>query len=435
MDNNHALNTALASAREDYIASHPESWRQFSAAQQHLPGGNTRTVLFYEPFPLRITSGDGCKIRDVDGFEYVNFLGEYTAGLFGHNNQAIRDAVVQALDNGISLSGHCQDEARLAQLICNRFPSVDKVRFTNSGTEANMLAITAARHYTSRQSVMVFRGAYHGGLLSFAHGTNPVNAPFEYLIGTYNDIEKTRQMIRSHTADIACILVEPVQGAGGCIPASETFLQVLRDEAREARIVLIFDEIMTSRLAPAGMQGYYGIIPDMSTFGKYMGGGLSFGAFGGKSEIMDLFDPTHPESMPHAGTFNNNVLTMAAGVTALGSILTKSRLKALNSRGNELRSTLNRVAAQQGIPIQFTGLGSMIGIHATVNPITSIDDLEQSDDRIVELLFLDMLKDGFYFARRGFISLMLTIGDKEVTDLINAFEHFVRDRKSIISQD
>ena len=427
----HDLDTALDAARREYIDRHPSSLEHLREAAKYLPGGNTRTVLFHDPFPLRIVSAKGCRIRDVDGHEYVNFLGEYTAGMFGHDNRVIREAVVQALDNGISLSGHCPDEARLAQLICDRFSSVERVRFTNSGTEANLLAVSAARHFTARRRVLVFRGAYHGGLLSFAHGESPVNAPYDYLVGTYNDSLSTRELIRSHAGEIACILVEPVQGAGGCIPARVEFLEMLRDEARDAGIVLIFDEVMTSRLSFSGLQGRYGIIPDMSTFGKYLGGGLTFGAFGGKSEIMDLFDPSRPDGLPHAGTFNNNVLTMAAGVAALDGILTEERLSELNLRGESMRDALNETAAREGIAIRFTGLGSLIGVHATADPVLNADDLKDADDRILELVFLDMLKRGFYFARRGFISLMLTIGDEEVDGFVESFGEFARNRQGV----
>lgn len=429
------LEHALDKARRRYVQTHPASLESAQSAASFMPGGNTRTVLFHEPFPLRIVSGEGCRIRDADGFEYVNLLGEYTAGLFGHSNTIVRDAVMGALDNGVNLSGHCPDEILLAELICSRFPAIDKVRFTNSGTEANLLAIATAIHSTGKRRVLVFNGSYHGGLLYFVNGGMPINAPYDFLLGDYNGTASTRALIRQHAHELACILVEPMQGALGCIPALPEFLEMLRNESRKARAVLVFDEVMTSRLSESGAQGIYKITPDMCTLGKYLGGGLTFGAFGGEEELMGLYDPHRPGSLPHAGTFNNNSLTMAAGVAALGQVLTAERLDSLNILGDRMRDELNGIARRHAIAIRFTGLGSLIGIHATSSlDIDSCRDLADRDDRVLELLFLDMLECGYYLARRGFIALMLTIGQSEADGFVESFERFAVNRKSVLKK-
>jgi len=282
------IDQALIVARERYIRNHPKSLAISETSTRYMPGGNTRTVLFHEPFPLRIMSGKGCRVVDADGFEYVNFLGEYTAGLFGHDNPSIRKGIDDALDRGISLSGHNPHESELAELVCARFPSIEKVRFTNSGTEANLLAVSAARYVSGHSKVMVFNGGYHGGLFYFGGGGMPLNAPFEYVVAKYNDIEGTRRILRQHAGDLACVLVEPVQGAAGCIPAKREFLEMLRVDTKKTGAILIFDEVMTSRLSDRGAQGLLGIIPDITTLGKYIGGGMTFGAFGGKEEILSL---------------------------------------------------------------------------------------------------------------------------------------------------
>jgi len=427
------LDVELDLARDRYIRNRPQSADAFNLSANFMPGGNTRTVLFHSPFPLRIVSGAGCRVTDADGLEYVNLLGEYTAGLFGHNHPVIRKAIDAALDQGLNLSGHNPDEIKLAELVCARFPSIDKVRFTNSGTEANLLAISAACYLTKRKKVLVFDGGYHGGLLYFKDGGMPINAPFEFVLASFNDLASTEELIQKHVDDIACILVEPMQGASGCIPASIEFLKLLREQSSNIGAILIFDEVMTSRLSNQGAQGLFNVMPDMTTLGKYIGGGMTFGAFGGSEAIMQIFDPRRADAIPHAGTFNNNTLTMAAGVAAMGKVLTDELLDQLNHRGDQLRIDLNKIARDYGTCIQFTGLGSLLGMHTTPSPIYSTADLKDSDDRIMELIFLDLLEQGYYFARRGFIALMLPIGDAEIEGFKNAFSAVVKARGELLN--
>ncbi len=422
------LDHALEDAKTCYLNKRPRCIQSFDDATAFMPGGNTRSVLFHEPVPLRIIRGKDCLITDADGFEYINLLGEYTAGLFGHSHPTIIQAITEALNDGLSLSGHTLHEIELARLVCSRFRSIDLVRFTNSGTEANLLALSAARHFTGRSKIMVFEGGYHGGLLYFRSGSSPVNVPFDYLITPYNEIDTARQMIRANRDTLSCVLVEPMQGASGCIPASPDFMQMLREETAAARIVLIFDEVMTSRLSIGGWQQRHDIIPDMTTLGKYLGGGLSFGAFGGRSDIMQLFDPRHHDSLPHAGTFNNNTLTMAAGIAAMEKVLTAAALEKINEQGDQLRTRLNQVATQYHACIQFTGIGSLLGIHTTRRPITSIKDVRSGNPKVMQLLFLDLLERGYYVAPRGFMALMLSLTQKHLDDFVTDFVRILASR-------
>ena len=426
------LGRALLNAREDYVNKRPNTVAAFEQSTEYMPGGNTRTVLFHGPVPLRIASGTGCRVTDVDGFQYVNLVGEYTAGLFGHNHPTIRAAIDSALDRGVNLSAHNPNEVELARLVSERFPSIEKVRFTNSGTEANLLAISIARHVTGRNKVLVFDGGYHGGLLYFRGGGIPINAPFDYVIAPYNDSETSRALIRDNADQLACVLVEPMQGATGCIPARDGFLEMLRSECDAAASLLIFDEVMTSRLSTRGVQGLLGITPDMTTLGKYIGGGMSFGAFGGRADIMDLFDPRRGDAIPHAGTFNNNSLTMAAGVAAMREVLTDDALNALNQRGEALRTSLNAMARDRGVALQFTGWGSLLAMHSKQGDIYSSRDLNDCDDRVTELLFLDLLDAGFYMARRGFMALMLPLGDAEISAFTASFDRILEQRGPLL---
>ncbi len=276
--------------------------------------------------------------------------------------------------------------------------------------------------------MMVFKGGYHGGVLYFKDGSMSINAPFEYVLGEYNNTDAARDIIRANSAELACVLIEPMQGSGGCIPADVGFLNMIRAECSKSGVVLIFDEVMTSRLSSGGLQQTHDIYPDMTTLGKYVGGGMSFGAFGGREEIMALFDPTKVGSIPHAGTFNNNSLTMAAGAAAMGEVLTEQALDELNRRGEQFRLDLNLMSAEHNACFQFTGIGSLLGLHTTRTKIRSVDDAQTGDDRIMELVFLDMLERGYYVARRGFISLMLTIGEEEIEGFKAALLDVLRSR-------
>ena len=352
-----------ASPRRRYADAHPNSRAQIERAKRSMPGGNTRTILFFQPFPVVIKRSEGCRVWDIDGNDYVDFLGEYTAGLFGHSDPVIKAAIQGALDTGWVHGGHIESETVLAEAVCARFPSIERVRFTNSGTEANLMAITTARLHTKRDKVMVMRGGYHGGVLLFKTGSIPQNAPYPYVLGAYNDAAATVKAIEANAKDLACVLIEPMQGSSGCIPADPAFLQALREACTKHGIVLIFDEVMTSRLAPGGLQERHGVIPDMTTLGKYVGGGCSFGAFGGRADVMAIYDPYRADAIAHAGTFNNNAMTMAAGVAAMTQVYTPARAKALNEAGDVLRARLNGEATKRGLPVQVTGLGSMMNVH------------------------------------------------------------------------
>jgi glutamate-1-semialdehyde 2,1-aminomutase len=428
---NITLDAAIADAKRDYTDRHAASLANHQRALGPMPGGNTRSVLFYDPFPLTFARGEGAYLIDVDGNRYVDFLGEYTAGIAGHSHPAIRRAVIEALDGGINLGGHNIYEPRFAEAVTARFPSMEQVRFANSGTEANLLAISTARAKTGRSKVMVMRNGYHGAVFTFSPGAN-INAPFNYVYGTYNDIDATAGEIAAHAADIACIILEPMLGGGGCIAASREFLQMLRDAATKHGIVLIFDEVMTSRLSPGGLQAKVGVVPDMTTLGKYIGGGMSFGAFGGKTELMALFDPRRADALPHAGTFNNNVLTMAAGHAALTEVYTPQAAAQLNATGEKLRARLNMICERQGVAMQFTGIGSMLAVHMLRGPVRSPADAAKGNMAAKELLFFDLLKAGFWIARRGMMALNVMLAQSDYDGLADAVEEFAVSRKPLL---
>ncbi|HEX9031247.1 MAG TPA: aminotransferase class III-fold pyridoxal phosphate-dependent enzyme [Streptosporangiaceae bacterium] len=409
------MDLAVAQARARYAERRPRTAELHQRAQAYLPGGNTRSVLYHRPFPLRIASARDALLTDVDGHEYVDLLGEYSAGLYGHSNQVVITAMTDALREGISRGAHTRYEVDLAETICTRFGSIERVRFTNSGTEANLMALSAARAFTGRERVLVFRGAYHGGLLSLAAGAAPVNAPYDLLLAEYNDAAAASALLEEHAETVACVLVEPMLGSGGCIPGDPAFLAALREATRQAGALLIFDEVMTSRTGAGGLQGRLGITPDLTTLGKYIGGGSSFGAFGGRADVMDLFDPARPGALPHAGTFNNNVVSMAAGQAGLTRVYTAEVAERHTARGDALREELAGAFAAAGAPFGVTGVGSILAIHATAEPVRGPADLSRSDPRLLELVFLDLLGHGYYIAPRGYMALSLALTPNQLT--------------------
>lgn len=419
------LDEALATVLEAYRARTPYSAAHFTEAASVLPGGNTRTVIFSQPYPIYMRRGESAHLWDVDGNRYVNMLGEFTAGIFGHSEPVVREAIMAALDGGLNLSGHSPIEARLAALLCERFPSLNLVRFTNSGTEANMMALVTARAITGRQEVVVFERGYHGATLSFPPGGAPTNAPFDFTILPYNDVAAFQRAMKEQGSQTAAILVEPMLGAGGGLLATQDFLQALRSAATEHGIVLIFDEVQTSRLSPGGWQEVSGIVPDMTTLGKYLGGGLSFGAFGGRKDIMERFDPRRADALTHAGTFNNNVLTMHAGVAVLTKLLTVERLAALNARGDALRASLQSIFERHDAPFISTGFGSIIN----VRPKPSV----REGQKLGSLLYHDLLSRGFYIAERGFLALSFAVSAEQIADFVAAIDDILEERLPLLA--
>lgn len=426
------LDDSVTEARKTYASARPKARETHEAACAHLPGGNTRTVLFHGPFPLRAARGEGPYLFDTDGHRYVNLLGEYTAGVFGHSHPVIKAALAEAIETGLNLGAHNEAEAELASHVTARFPAMERVRFTNSGTEANLMAVSTARATTGRDAVMVFKGGYHGGLMYFKDGVGGVNAPFSFILGTYNDSDEARRLIRENADRLACVIVEPMLGSGGCIPANSAFLDTLRQETTDCGALLILDEVMTSRFGPNGAGALAGVTPDLMTLGKWVGGGMSFGAFGGRADIMELFDPMKPGSLPHAGTFNNNILSMKAGIAALTQVFTPAEAEALHARGEVLRARLNDVFKQGGVAMHASGMGSLMTLHGVAGPVTRMADIAGSNDAAKELLFLDLLERGYYIARRGFLALSLALDDAHIDGFVDAVAEIVQARKAAL---
>lgn len=415
---------ALAEEERAFREASPASALNNEFARARLPGGSTRQALYYEPYPLTIVRGSGAFVYDPDGRRYLDLVGEFTAGVYGHDPDLLHKIVCRLEEIGLFLGGPTEYEGRFAELICSRFPSCELIRFCNSGTEANLFSILLARRATGRSAVLIFDGAYHGGVLNFDSDAG-FNVPLDTVRARYNDIEGTRSLIQLHGDDLAAVVVEPVMGAGGCIPADPPFLEMLRTETEAAGINLIFDEVMSSRLGPGGIQGLYGIQPDLTTFGKYMGGGFSFGAFGGKTELMERLDPASRHFLPHSGTFNNNAASMIAGYYSLKDKYTQQACVALNLRGEKFKERLCNAAEDIGAPVQITGIGAVMNLHFQTEPISNPTDIRPRQDPLRTLYHLWMLNRGFYVSRRGMISLSMAMSEADLNGFVEAFARFL----------
>ena len=430
---NRTLEDAVEDVEARYVAAHPKSRARYERALASMPGANTRTVLHYDPFPVTLVRGEGARVSDLDGHTYRDFIGEYTAGLYGHSEPAIVSALGAVLQDGLVLGGPNPYETRLAELMCARFPAVELVRFCNSGTEANMMCVSLARACTGRRLILGFHGGYHGGLLAFpGGGTSPMNASEDVILRDYNDAGAARRAIAEHRGELAAVILEPMMGGGGCIPAEPEFLAVLREETERQGAPLIFDEVMTSRLAPGGLQEHTGVTPDLAAFGKYLGGGMSFGAFGGRRDLMARLDPRDPDSFTHSGTFNNNVLSMAAGLAGLEKVLTPEATIRLNASGDRLRARLQEAGDRRGVAIRAMGQGSMICVHFQSAGIRRPADTEATPPAARKLFQLEMNLKGFYLSRRGFMSLSLPLTNDDHDDLVAAFEEFLDEHAPIL---
>lgn len=403
------LNEAVERERAEIAAANPKSAALYDEAAA-FPGGSTRSVLYYPPFPLSIVKGEKSKIWDADGHEYTDFLNEYSAGLFGHSNAAIKRAILAALEDGISLGGPNRFEAQLANCLTKRFAAMERIRFCNTGTEANIAALQLALHITRRDKVLFFKGGYHGGFIWFPETRMPLNINFNAVISPFNDEAALEAVFGIHGDRLGACIVEPVMSAGGAIPAEKSFLAKLKERCDHHGIILIFDEVVSSRLDVGGMQAVHGIYPDITTLGKYIGGGLSFGAFGGKAELIDRLDMRRQDAVPHAGTFNNNILSMAAGLAA-ASVLTPEAIARINALGDFFRREFAGISPDQS-KMSASGFGSLSCVHF-------------ASKQLHDLFHLHLLRSGYYTARRGSVYLSLETTEEEVSGLLRASKAFV----------
>ena len=413
-----------------------KSQKLFEEAKQIIPGGVNSPVRAFKSVggnPLFIERGEGSKIYDVDGNEFIEYIGSWGPHLFGHNPPFIKDALLKAIENGTSFGTPTELEVKMAKLIIELVPSVEMIRMVNSGTEATMSAVRAARGYTGKEKFIKFEGCYHGhadyflikagsGALTLGIPTSPgvtKGNTADTLLANYNDIESVKRLVRANKNEIAAVIIEPVAGNMGVVRTDKKFIKELRNICDEEKIVLIFDEVMTGfRLSGQGAQGILNIKPDMVTFGKIIGGGLPVGAFGGKKEIMGMVAPAGP--VYQAGTLSGNPLAMAAGYAALTHIKEHPEVydeleKKSAYLENGFKENMNKLHKTYAL----NRVGSMLTLFFYEGKVDSFQTAVKSDTTLFGKYFHEMLTRGIYLAPAQFeaifISTAHTTGDLDKT--------------------
>jgi glutamate-1-semialdehyde 2,1-aminomutase len=409
--------TTTFHAREQYERLTEKSRALWERSLESLPGGNTRTTIFHDPYPVYVVRGEGCRVTDADGVERIDFISNYTSLILGHSHPRVVEAVQRQAAELMSVAAPSELEIELAEEIRRRLPSVERIRFANSGTEATMLALRAARAFTGREKVGVFAGGYHGSHDYAASippdpGTPPSGLGIPdavagtVVVAPFDDDEGTRAVLEPHLDELAAVIVEPVLGSGGVFPASGEFLASLRELTRETGALLVFDEIIAFRIGYHGAQGRLGITPDLTTLGKIIGGGLPVGACGGRADVMALFDPRADAHIGHGGTFNANPLTMAAGLATLAE-LQPHRYDALEGLTVELTEKLTSLFAEADAPFWVTQAGSLFNVHA-------------ADTTMLRELHLGLLANGILSTPRGMGCLSMPMTSVEVDAFVEA---------------
>lgn len=429
------LDDIYKKAVETYKVKTKLSAKAYEKASQYMAAGETRSVSYFAPYPITMDYGKGSKIYDIDGNVYIDFVNNYTSLLHGHAHPVITKAMIEAAGKGVCSPVAFSEQILLAKLLCERVPGVERIRFCNSGTEATMFAVRAARAYTRKDGIVKMLGGYHGTTDMFEYSVSPdkskitshsmyhpipdslgisENAGKDMYIVPFNDLPAAEAMLKSNHEKIAAVIVEPFLGAGGVIPAKEGYLQGLRELTEKYGVLLIFDEVQALRLSTGGAQKKYQVIPDLSAFGKIIGGGLAVGAFGGKEEIMDVFNRKKEGHLTQSGTFNGNRVTMAAGLAAL-SLYDEEAVIKLENMSEYMEGTFEKVIQETEVSACVTRAGSILNIHFQKEKPYDYLSKTDVDKKIMDLYFLELLNRGIFHATRG-MWVLSTVTTKEDID-------------------
>ena len=371
-----------------------------------MPAGETRSITFYPPYPVSLVRGDGCRVWDVDGNEYVDVLNNYTSLVHGHAHPVVTHAIQAAAADGTAFPAPSTEQAVLAELLISRYPAVERVRFTNSGTESALLALRIARRATGRRKVVLFEGGYHGTAPGFTEpDPDVIRLP-------YNDPASLDAFV-DH--EVAAVFVEPFLGSGGVISATAKFLREIRSVTTSRGAVFVLDEVQSLRNHPNGTHAAEKVTPDLVLMGKIIGGGLPVGALGGQAELLDLTAADREGSLTHSGTFNGNRVTVAAGLAAMSQLDERS-IQRLNELGERTAGGILDVAAAHDFPVAVTRAGSILQVHAGTH-----DPMSPGPPGIQGAIHIALLLEGVYAAPRGMLNLSTVIDERAVDLVIDGY--------------
>ena len=432
------MKARTASLEENYSSGSPRSREYFERALAVMPGG-VKGAYTYKPYPLTMERGEGCYLYDLDGGRYVDFNNHHTSQILGHNHPAVMEAVRKQMERGIALGAPVGIETEIAEEMCRRVASVERIRFCNSGTEATLHTIRLARGFSGRPKIAKFEGGYHGShdlvevsvspplekagpetapnALPTAGGMSP-HAVEEVVVLPYDDEASVERLVTQHRHELACVIFDP---KAGILAQRKEFVQFVGEIARKNDVLIIFDEIVCFRVGTGGLQEDYGISPDLTTYGKIVGGGFPVGAFGGRTDIMDLLDNTRGSTgFFQSGTFSAHPITMAAGLSVLRQ-LTPDAFAYLNGLGDRLHAGLNKLFVRNNIPVRAVVTGSVFSIHFTDEDITNYRGLARTDKGMAHRVFLALLARGYFLSHTLTMNaLSLPMDASHIDGLIDA---------------
>ena len=421
-----------------YALKTPKSQALYERAQRVMPGGDTRSGTFYLPYPTFMERGEGSELVDVDGNRYVDFLGNFTSLIHGHSEPRIAAAIAKQASRGTALGYPGEPQVELAEVIASRVPSIEQLRFCNSGSEAVMNAIRCARAFTGRRMIVKIEGGYNGAYDAAQISVSPgVHAPpyptglpegpgvspgmaSEVLVAPFNDLHTLRWILERYGHDVAAVLIEPIVSYAGMLLPDEGYLDGVVASARAVGALSIFDEIVTFRLSTGGVQQLHGVSPDLTTLAKIIGGGLPVGAFGGRAAVMAVFDPRRTGAVAHSGTFNGNLATMVAGLAALRAY-GPQEVERLAVMGQRLRRGLQHEMDERGVLGYAQGLGSLAHLHFCAGPARTYRDALMGPRHCSRLAHLGLLVRGYLIASRTMMAVNTSMTDAEVDGLCAAF--------------
>ncbi len=442
------------SVKKIYADARPNSRRLHTEACKYMPGGDTRTATFFLPFPNFIKYGDGAYMYDEDGFKLLDFQNNYTSLIHGHAHPETVEAVREQIAKGSAYTAPFEKQIELSEILTQRFPSVDMIRYTNSGTEANMHALRIARAYTGKAKIIKTEGGYHGTTDVFEASVDPnikkagtldqikvipesrgvsENALKDVLVVPFNDIERTKKMIEEHHRETACIIIEPIMGSAGQITPDLEYLKFLREITTQYHIVLIFDEVVTGRLSLGGAQKFYGVTPDLTTMGKIIGGGTPVGAFGGKQEIMQMYDPRE-KKMYHSGTFNGNAVTMAAGLATMKAY-NQEAVDYVNGLGTLFKEGVLKIYDKLGLNMKISGAGSIYNILFTDKDVKNYRDVASAHEELNKVLYMSLLTKGVFDAERGMFCMSTAMTKEDIRFGLDTLETSLREMLPTIAEE
>lgn len=437
-----------------YMQQTPNSRVHHAEAQLYMPAGDTRVATLYRPYPTYMVKGEGAYLYDGDGNRYFDLLNNYTSLIHGHAQPTIVENAADQLTRGTVFGSAATPQIELAKLLVERIPSFERMRFTNSGTEATMMMMRAARAFTGKDVIIKIDGGYHGShdfaevnvspdlenASPTAHVEGrgvPQSVLDAVLVTPFNDLDAMEALLRQHHEQVAAIITEPMPNAGGMVPPEAGYLRGLRELADRYGVLLLLDEIVTFRLSRAGMQLIENIKPDLTAIGKIIGGGFPVGAFGGRQDIMDQFNPlVHQNFVQHTGTFNGNNMTMTAGIAAM-QCYGQDAIDRINALGDRLRAGVNAVFKTSGIRGQVLGYGSLLQIHWTDQPVHNPRDARLhalNIGKVRELLHLELLIQGVHIGPRGLLNISTPTQTADIDFAVAAIESALHKLKPYISE-